>query len=171
MKYIEIATNYFGDIQTKIIPITEENIILIDWFKRINSAEGIEDKVIEKKANERSSKDKPCTDMQCLNSIFLYWNSKDIIVHRSLTDSIAKAIGKALKLYSEEQIRTYIDRYDTILKDKAYFFNYKWTLSDFLTRKDGISSFTDEGSKWINYLSKTKGYRPQQAPTTGYKII
>ena len=109
--------------------------------------------------------------MQCLNSIFSYWNSKNIIVHRSLTDGIAKAIGKALKLYSEEQIRTYIDRYDTILKDKAYFFNYKWTLSDFLTRKDGISSYTDEGSKRINYLSKTKGYRPQQAPTTGYKII
>ena len=127
MKYIEIATNYFGDIQTKIIPITEENIILIDWFKRINSTEGIEDKVIEKKANERSSKDKHCTDMQCLNSIFSYWNSKNIIVHRSLTDSIAKAIGKALKLYSEEQIRTYIDRYDAILKDKAYFFNYRWT--------------------------------------------
>ena len=40
------------------------------------------------------------------------------------------------------------------MKDQTWFFNYKWTLTEFLNRKDGISSFGDEGSKWISYLDK-----------------
>lgn len=88
-----------------------------------------------------------------ISNIFNYWNNKKIIVHKKLTASINKAILKASKIYSEEQIKEYIDRYDKVLKDKSWFFDYKWTLEDFLNRKDGISSFTDEGSKWINYCS------------------
>ena len=55
---------------------------------------------------------------------------------------------------TEEEIKEYIDRYDKVLKDQTWFFNYKWTLTEFLNRKDGISSFGDEGSKWISYLDK-----------------
>jgi uncharacterized protein YdaU (DUF1376 family) len=88
--------------------------------------------------------------------IFEYWNNKNIIKHRELTEDISKAIEKALKSYSEEDIKTYIDRYATVIGDKDYFFNYKWSLKDFLSRKDGISAFTDEGSKWVNYTA-TRG--------------
>lgn len=88
--------------------------------------------------------------------IFNHWNSKNIIVHRKFTNSIAKAIEKALKVYSKEEIKALIDRYNTILKDKNWFFDYKWSLEDFLTRKDGISSFTNEGSKWVSYAHRRK---------------
>lgn len=88
-----------------------------------------------------------------ISNIFNYWNNKDIIVHRKLTDNIYKSIDKALKTYTEEEIKEYIDRYDKVLKDKSWFFDYKWSLEDFLNRKDGISSFTDEGSKWLSYVS------------------
>lgn len=87
--------------------------------------------------------------------IFNYWNSKDIIKHREMTDNIKKEITKALKLYSKKEIETYIDRYAETINDKSYFFDYKWTLVEFLSRKDGISSFTDEGSKWTNYIKQT----------------
>lgn len=87
------------------------------------------------------------------SNIFNYWNSKNIIVHRELTNNINKSINKALKTYTEEEIKEYIDRYDKVLKDKSWFFDYKWSLEDFLNRKDGISSFTDEGSKWLSYVS------------------
>lgn len=92
-----------------------------------------------------------------ISNIFNYWNDKNIIKHRELTEDISKAIEKALKTYKEEEIKTYIDRYAKVIGDKDYFWHYKWSLKDFLTRKDGISSFTDEGSKWVNYNEKKKG--------------
>lgn len=104
-----------------------------------------------------------------ISNIFNYWNTKNIIVHRELNDTIHKAIEKALKKYSEEEIKTYIDRYDTVIKDETYFWSYKWGLAEFLTRKEGISSFTDEGTKWVNYCSensKKKTIAPQRSVTT-----
>lgn len=92
-----------------------------------------------------------------ISNIFEYWNNKNIIKHRELTEDISKAIEKSLNSYSEEEIKTYIDRYAKVIGDKDYFWHYKWSLKDFLTRKDGISSFTDEGSKWVNYNEKKKG--------------
>ena len=86
-----------------------------------------------------------------ISNIFNYWNTKNIIVHRELNDTIHKAIEKALKKYSEEEIKTYIDRYAEVFHDTTYWWHYKWSITDFLTRKDGISSFTDEGTKWANY--------------------
>jgi hypothetical protein len=92
-----------------------------------------------------------------ITNIFDYWNSKNIIKHRELTEDISKAIEKALKTYKEEGIKTYIDRYAKVIGDRDYFWHYKWSLKDFITRKDGISAFTDEGSKWVNYNEKKKG--------------
>ena len=88
--------------------------------------------------------------------MFNYWNSKKIVPHRELTDERKKAIEKSLKLYSVDEIKTYIDRYNTILKDSKSSFNYQWNLVDFLNRKNGISSFTDEGSKWVSYCNSNK---------------
>lgn len=104
-----------------------------------------------------------------MSNIFNYWNTKNIIVHRELNDTIHKAIEKALKKYSEEEIKTYIDRYDTVIKDETYFWSYKWGLAEFLTRKEGISSFTDEGTKWVNYCSensKKQTISPKHSVTT-----
>lgn len=86
--------------------------------------------------------------------IFNYYNSKNIIIHRELTEEIQKSISKALKKYSVEELKTYIDRYDKVIKDNRYFFDYKWGLKDLLDRKNGISAFTDDGSKWIDYCDK-----------------
>lgn len=90
-----------------------------------------------------------------ISNIFDYWNSKEIIKHKELKEDIVKSIEKCLKTYTEEQIKTYIDRYNMVIKDTNYFFDYKWTLKEFLSRKDGISSFTEEGSKWMSYVMQT----------------
>lgn len=89
-----------------------------------------------------------------ISNIFNYWNSKGIISHRELTEDMSKSIEKALKNYTEEEIKCYIDRYAEVLKDTEYFFSYKWTLAQFLSRKEGISSFTDDGDKWVNYQNR-----------------
>lgn len=88
--------------------------------------------------------------------IFDYWNSKNIIQHKELTEKFDKAITKALKTYSVEQVKEYIDRYNTVIKDQNFYFDTKWSLDLFLTQKNAISNFTDDGIKWINYLDKVK---------------
>lgn len=89
-----------------------------------------------------------------ISNIFNYWNSKDIIKHKELTKERVKAIEKALKTYTEEEIKTFIDRYNTVIKDSNYFFKTKWTIKEFLSQGNCIADFTDEGSKWINYNTK-----------------
>ena len=109
--------------------------------------------------------------LSLISNIFNYWNTKNIIVHRELNNDISKAIEKALHTYSEEGIKTCIDRYATVFNDKSYFWNYKWSLKDFLSRKEGISSFTDEGSKWNSYqdfLISPKKAEKQQTYVADY---
>jgi len=92
------------------------------------------------------------------NNIYSHWNSKKIIVHKSLNKDIEKAIENALKKYSEEEIVRAIETYDEILKDDGYYFNYKWGLKDFLSRSNGISTFMDEGSNKVNHEEHKKKY-------------
>ena len=106
--------------------------------------------------------------LSLISNIFNYWNTKNIIVHKTLTDDIGKSIEKALINYTEEEIKLCIDRYDKILRDTEYFFKYKWSLKDFLNRKDGISSFTDEGSKWNSYQEFLENPKKPQKPTETY---
>lgn len=83
-------------------------------------------------------------------TIFDYWNSKKIITHKKLTKDIENAIGKVLKTYSDKEIRQAIETYSQVLQSDFYF-NYKWSLKDFLSRKNGISTFMDEGTNKCNY--------------------
>lgn len=92
-----------------------------------------------------------------INNIFYYWNTKKIICHKKLTQDIINAINKVLKKYSVEEIQKAIDTYKEIL-DSKFYFNYKWSLNDFFNRKNGISTFMDEGSNKANYEEwKMKG--------------
>jgi hypothetical protein len=97
------------------------------------------------------------TDINIINNIYIYWNSKKIIVHKRLTKEIKAAINKTVKNYSVENIQQAIDVYKEIL-DSKFYFDYKWSLVDFLNRKNGISTFMDEGSNKANYEEwKMKG--------------
>jgi len=70
-------------------------------------------------------------------NIYSHWNRKEIIVHKSLSKDMERSIEKSLKKYLES----------------SYYFNYKWSLTDFLNRKNGIDTFTEEGSNKANYES------------------
>lgn len=125
-----------------------ENILQsIDYYEFCNESNEIGNaSVTQEKRNSISIS-------SSISNIYYYWNEKDIIKHKELTEDRVKSIQNALKKYSEEEIKTYIDRYAMVLKDENYFFNYRWKLVDFLNRKEGIAEFTDEGSKWLNYKS------------------
>ena len=87
-------------------------------------------------------------------AVFDYWNSKEIIKHKELTQPILKQIQKTLKEYSIEDIKKYIDRYNTVIKDKSYYFDTKWSLTEFLKQRNAMCDFKDDGSKWVNYTNK-----------------
>ncbi len=108
------------------------------------------------------------TNKYIYSSIFEHWNSKGIKKHRELTKDIEKAINKSLKIrvegkpINEDDIKKAIDNYCEILHSKFYF-NYKWTLVEFLTRKQkdtGISQlvlFLDNGTTYENYIRWQNG--------------
>ncbi len=158
-------------------PRVEEEIEKRNAFveaRRENGAKGGRPKKPTENLNEtdRLNVGKPTENLseneninENINDIFNYWNNKEIIKHRELYTEIEISIKKSLEKYTIEQIKICIDRYAEILKDTQYFWNYKWSLKDFLNRKDGISSFTDEGSKWNSYqeyLKKNKSKETQK---------
>lgn len=124
-------------------------------------SEGTRDQKRDQKRDHTSIYSNQDIKSNIYSDIFNFWNDKEIIVHRSLTTKIEKAIDKALKEYTVEEIKQAIDNYNTVIKDNEYFFSYKWTLIEFLTRAKGgikqISMFLEDGSQWINYQnSKNK---------------
>lgn len=101
-----------------------------------------------------------------LNAIFNHWNKSKIIQHRKLTDKIKRKINSILKDYSLEEIQTAIDNYKLILESPLYYFNYKWTLNDFLQR--GFEKFLDLETAKNNYKKETisnNGHKPKEAIT------
>ena len=91
--------------------------------------------------------------------IFNHWNSKEIVKHRELTKPLKDEIKKKIKELGFGNIILGIDHYAEILQDKKYFFNYAWSLIDFLKRKNGITNFLEEGSQWQSYVKQSSKYK------------
>ena len=72
--------------------------------------------------------------------ILAIWNSKKIIEHND-SSLIQDAINNVRKKFSDDEIIKAIDNYSTILKSEKTYWNHKWTLQEFLSRKNGISVF------------------------------
>lgn len=113
------------------------------------------DKNLKSKSKDNSNQD--------INTIFDYWNSKGIIKHKELKEDTKKAIKKATKSYSIDEIRQAIDTYSEILNSE-YYFTYKWSLKDFLSRNNGISTFMEDGSNKANYEEWKNKNKPKEEP-------
>ncbi len=86
--------------------------------------------------------------------IYSLWNEQKIIEHKKLTPAIKASIEKILKDYSVEDVEQSIKNYATILKSPdLYYFKYKWTLQEFLTRNKGnnIERFLDIETAKANF--------------------
>ncbi len=108
-----------------------------------------------------------------INTIYDFWNSQRIIVHRNMTPDIASTIKAELKNYSDVEILQAIKNYAEIQKGDQYWFNYAWTLKDFLKR--GISKFLDLEIAKSNYTIKEKQSKGtpihKQCGDCGYKAL
>jgi hypothetical protein len=81
-------------------------------------------------------KDKKEEKDKNLYRIFDFWNSLAIITHKDIK-GFDSCINKALKEHSEEEIMKAMENYSKIIRSDIHYFNYRWTLDDFLTGKKG----------------------------------
>jgi len=115
-----------------------------------------------KTQEELTVQDSQIEEDQDVIEIFDYWNSKEIVKHKKLTLDMKRAIEKRIKQYSVFEVKSFIDRYKRILDDKDYFFNYSWDLLKFMKQKNTLPEFTDEGSKWVDYIRKFGSNKKQE---------
>jgi len=98
---------------------------------------------------------------ELIYSVFQYWNSKKIIEHRELTDKLKGHINAKLGNYAEQEILDAIDNYAKILFGEEYFFSYKWTLEEFLTRSNGFLKFLTVNEPLNNYKKDRGKQQPK----------
>ena len=101
---------------------------------------------------------------QELQELFDYWNSKGIVVHRTINEKMVQLLKKALDLYGQAQIKQAIENYSIVLNDSTYYFKTRWTIGDFVKQTNALPDFLANGIKWINYqeyLKKSKKAREQ----------
>lgn len=130
-------------VMSELKKLKDKNLVGIDLLQELERNLKVREK--ENYSNE-------------VKEVFEYWNSKNIIKHKAMSDEIKKAIEKSLKVHSKDEIVQAIETYGEILNSDFYF-NHKWSLRDFLSRKNGISTFTEEGSNKSNYEEWKKGLR------------
>ena len=96
--------------------------------------------------------------------LFNYWNQKDTVVHKKITNNFHIAIKRALSLYPLEDIITAVDHYAIMYNDASYnYCEYRWTIEKFLDDPKGIAFFMDDGQKWLSY-SNRKGGSKNETP-------
>ncbi|MDY4720690.1 MAG: hypothetical protein SO297_01940 [Clostridium paraputrificum] len=155
--YIEEVNKKLEEDLIKKITSTYDKSLVMNELKKLKdkSLVGI-DLLQELERNLKASEKEKCSNE--VKEIFEYWNSKNIIKHKAMSDEIKKAIKKSLKVYSKNEIVQAIETYSEILNSDFYF-NHKWSLRDFFNRKNGISTFTEEGSNKSNYEEWKKGIK------------
>jgi hypothetical protein len=109
---------------------------------------------------QQTDTDKNDRMKESLLNLFDYWNNKEIIQHRTITDKLKRKLNGSLRDYSTDEIKSAIDNYSFILNSEDYFFNYKWTLHDFLQR--GLEKFIDLEVAKNNYRKSNNGHKPKE---------
>ena len=147
---------------------TEKSLENTEVESNTGTEKGIQKEQNEEQKKEHSSRYNNLDIIS--NNIYSHWNSKGIIKHRELNQEFRKAIEKALKTYSENEIIQAIDNYGAMFNSDYKFCDYKWGLDEFLVRtdKDGIRQlpmFLNDGSKYLNYLNwKNKKQNNESEP-------
>ena len=104
--------------------------------------------------NTKSTTPKLATSKETLNKVlkkdiyivlFNLWNDLNIITHKKLTSDMKRAIDSTGKDYTQEEIGQAMQNYAVIVKSPEYYFDHRWTLADFLSRRhsNNIERFQD----------------------------
>ena len=127
--------------------------------------------ILRKKPHDNKDKlRKKSTDETKLNeikekdiyiSLLDFWNSKKIIVHKVLSDTMKKKINAKLQEgYTLKDFKTAIGYYAQIIRDDKYWLEYHWTLDEFLQR--GFLKCLSEEVINANYLIKEDKWKQKR---------
>ena len=96
------------------------------------------------------------------NKLYIYifnaWNKLNINNEKKLTDDNKSAIANALNEHNEEDIINAIENFGVVYKSDHYY-NYAWILKSFLSRRNGINRFMEDGDIWLDYKAKQKNVK------------
>jgi hypothetical protein len=110
-------------------------------------------------ANKRKLNEIKVNKIKDIMCVYEYYLTKDLIRHNKFTDSMKKAIEKALKQDTVEELKKYIDRHEIVVKatrkkDKPVkkrgidtFFGQKAYQAQHLIYEE----YRDGGDKWLTY--------------------
>lgn len=167
----EAKKEYDRQYQAKKRLEQKKKLLVVNSRTTDSTIVGIQDKEEDKdkevlKENIIKEKNQPFSLKipQELQELFDYWNSKGIVVHRTINEKMVKVLKKSLDLYGQAQIKQAIENYSIVLSDSTYYFKTRWTIGDFVTQSNALPDFLPEGIKWINYqeyLKKSKKAREQ----------
>lgn len=113
------------------------------------------------------------------NTVFDYYISLDLVKHKTLNDSMGKAIDKAYKQHDIDEMKTMLDRHKSIVeytKTSQYPVKPR-TLQEFFGQKvkDGVilicEEYTDDGPKWLKYKDKLEEVKKYGATGTDDKKV
>ncbi|MEI8350061.1 MAG: helix-turn-helix domain-containing protein [Candidatus Omnitrophota bacterium] len=88
---------------------------------------------------------------ESIESIYKHWNSLNLLTHRNF-EKFKPVITSALKIYKLEEVKAAMSNYAMVVNGDKYFWKYKWTLDQFLDRKNGIDRFLPGNFKEKDYL-------------------
>lgn len=137
---------YLNDVQQRIGSKTDVALRVQKHREKVKLLKEKDDKLLQcnKKVTQYRDRVDKELDKELELDIYSHWNTKNIIKHKELTIEMSNKIHTTLKKYSEEKIKLGIDRYSTVLNSGDYYFSYKWTLVEFLSRENGLPIFSNE---------------------------
>lgn len=100
-------------------------------------------------------------------TVFDSWNRLLIKQHRNIS-KFRGCINGALEHYSKDEIMKAMDNYRKIVFGDAFWYTHKFTLSDFLTRKNGIDCFMSCNNPFDTYRKKDKNFVTSDRDADGY---
>lgn len=120
--------------------------------EQVNSTELIDENHIAESNKMVKSSQKPKVDKSTdQQTVFDHWNAKGIVKHANITKDLKTAIDKAVSAHGLDNVMLAIDAYDDF-RQKTDWYNHKWTLLEFLKRKNGLTQYVE---KAVNVITET----------------
>jgi len=90
------------------------------------------------------------------------WNEQREVKKCRSTDKVIAELGKFItnNEITHVEITESSLNYNTVLADKNFFFDYRWSIQDFYRNKNYLK-FLSDGSIWINYKSINEKSKPK----------
>ena len=104
-----------------------------------------DEKLSMKERHQTKKYSKMKKEEKIINELFVFWNLLKIVEHIKLRKNMESGIRARLKEYTFEQIKQSMKNYAYIINNDDYYFDYKWSLEEFLSRGEGknIEKFLD----------------------------